>query len=143
MHDRLLTDSNLSSSAVAYADAHDRAGRMLSTGVARKSLTWSESRRYFFNRLRRRLLEVSYEQKLASVSTVTGSAAAAVAQRKQLIASTFGLKPNMDDAAAADLLEKDAAKIDQLVLSIKEDALLAQLQALPADVRSRLAAKLS
>ncbi|KAJ9078850.1 acetyl-coenzyme-A carboxylase, variant 2 [Entomophthora muscae] len=43
--------------AVQFADLHDRSGRMLAKGTIRKELTWSDSRAYFYWRLRRRLAE--------------------------------------------------------------------------------------
>jgi acetyl-CoA carboxylase/biotin carboxylase 1 len=43
--------------ALQFADLHDRAGRMKAKGVIRDSIQWSESRRFFYWRLRRRLNE--------------------------------------------------------------------------------------
>lgn len=43
--------------SVQFADLHDRSGRMLAKGVIRKELEWSEARRFFFWRVRRRLNE--------------------------------------------------------------------------------------
>ncbi|AMD21457.1 HER178Cp [Eremothecium sinecaudum] len=42
---------------VQFAGLHDRSGRMLAKGVIRKELEWSQSRRFFYWRLRRRLNE--------------------------------------------------------------------------------------
>ncbi|KDN44883.1 acetyl-CoA carboxylase [Tilletiaria anomala UBC 951] len=124
--------------AVAYADAHDRAGRMLHTGVARQVLSWTESRRYFFQRLRRRLLEVRFDRKLAEANPSLSAA-----ERKNALLSTFQLNEQQSDAAAADALERDAGTIDALATSLREQSLLAQLQALSPEARARVAAKLS
>lgn len=43
--------------AVQFADLHDRSGRMEAKGVIRKELNWTEARRFFFWRARRRLNE--------------------------------------------------------------------------------------
>src|SRR5690606_32600803 len=40
-----------------FADLHDRAGRMKAKGTIRQALQWSQSRRFFYWRLRRRLNE--------------------------------------------------------------------------------------
>ena len=40
-----------------FADLHDRPGRMLAKGVIRDVVPWKQSRRYFYHRLRRRLLQ--------------------------------------------------------------------------------------
>lgn len=43
--------------AVAFADLHDTAGRMMEKGCIRDIVPWKDSRRYFYWRLRRLLLE--------------------------------------------------------------------------------------
>lgn len=43
--------------SVQFADLHDRSSRMLKKDVIKAELTWEESRRYFFWRLRRKLDE--------------------------------------------------------------------------------------
>jgi len=43
--------------AVQFADLHDRAGRMKAKGVIREGLEWKNSRRYFFWRVKRRVLQ--------------------------------------------------------------------------------------
>ena len=43
--------------AVHFADLHDTPGRMVHTGVVRDVVPWAESRRWFFHRLRRLLIE--------------------------------------------------------------------------------------
>lgn len=52
-----LLAPTFNSIALQYADLHDRAERMKAKGTIREALDWSESRRYFYWRLRRRLLE--------------------------------------------------------------------------------------
>ncbi|KAK4046075.1 acetyl-coenzyme-A carboxylase [Microbotryomycetes sp. JL201] len=43
--------------AIQFADLHDRPARMKAKGTIRESLVWAQSRRFFYNRLRRRLAE--------------------------------------------------------------------------------------
>lgn len=43
--------------ATTFADLHDRAGRMKAKGVIREGLEWKNSRRYFFWRVKRRVLQ--------------------------------------------------------------------------------------
>ncbi|WFD43394.1 acetyl-coenzyme-A carboxylase [Malassezia psittaci] len=52
--------------ATEYADAHDRAGRMLATGVLRCVMPWKDTRAYFYWRARRRLAEVRARQVLCN-----------------------------------------------------------------------------
>ncbi len=124
--------------AVAYADAHDRAGRMLSTGVARQALVWADSRRYFYQRLRRRIYEVAFEKRVGEAEP-----SLTTAQRQETVRSAFQIPADASDAAVADLLERDAAKIDSVVSSLKEQALVAQLLALSPEARARITGKLA
>lgn len=43
--------------SIQFADLHDRSSRMVAKGVISKELQWTEARRFFFWRLRRRLNE--------------------------------------------------------------------------------------
>merc|ERR1719195_354023 len=43
--------------AVGFADLHDRTGRMKAKGVIRDGVVWKNSRRFFFWRVRRRILQ--------------------------------------------------------------------------------------
>lgn len=47
-----------------FADLHDTPGRMKAKGVIRRKVKWSESRRFFYWRLRRRLLEFDVANQL-------------------------------------------------------------------------------
>jgi biotin carboxylase/acetyl-CoA carboxylase carboxyltransferase component len=44
--------------AATFADLHDTPGRMKAVGVIRDIVEWKQARRYFYGRLRRRLLEL-------------------------------------------------------------------------------------
>ncbi|CAJ1444292.1 unnamed protein product [Effrenium voratum] len=43
--------------ATTFADLHDRTGRMKAKGVIREGICWKDSRRFFFWRVKRRLLQ--------------------------------------------------------------------------------------
>ena len=67
-----------------FADLHDTPGRMEAKGVIRRQVRWAESRRFFYWRLRRRLLEFQ----LARDMSPTGAAGmTTVGQRTQAIAA--------------------------------------------------------
>ncbi|KAG0148460.1 hypothetical protein CROQUDRAFT_105706 [Cronartium quercuum f. sp. fusiforme G11] len=65
-----LLGPTFSSIALQYADLHDRAERMKAKGAIREALEWTESRRYFYWRLRRRLLE---EEALKAIAEADGA----------------------------------------------------------------------
>lgn len=86
----------------------DRPARMKAKGTIRDSLVWSESRRYFYNRLRRRLAE---EDALKRLSAANSSLSRE--ERMQIVnesIATDGLDFN-NDAAVAIALEKGKGAI--------------------------------
>merc|ERR1711971_1038079 len=54
--------------AVHFAELHDTPTRMKEKGCLREVVPWAEARRYFYWRLRRRLLEVRLEQQIVAAS---------------------------------------------------------------------------
>jgi acetyl-CoA carboxylase/biotin carboxylase 1 len=55
--------------SLQYADLHDRAGRMKAKNTIRKELVWSQARRFFYWRLRRRLNEEYVIKRMAAASS--------------------------------------------------------------------------
>lgn len=130
--------------AVAYADAHDKAGRMQSVGVARAVLTWPETRRYFYQRLRRRLAEVHIYRSLhAADEAVTLQMSQAMIERSLLSGLPTG--PTATDAEVADLLESPYARevSTSLAGALEEQVLLDRLSALGPTARERLLQQLA
>lgn len=127
-----------SSIATTYADLHDKAGRMKSVGVIREILSWPESRRYFYQRLRRRLAESSSIQKIEAASP-----GIQLQNSFDKLNETFGIQDGQDDASAADAFESSPEKVDSLIASLNEDRLLAELSSLSPEVRKRLLSSLS
>ncbi|QIW94738.1 hypothetical protein AMS68_000256 [Peltaster fructicola] len=54
--------------ALQYSDLHDRAGRMKAKDTIRMGLSWSQARRFFYWRLRRRLNEEYVLKRMAAAS---------------------------------------------------------------------------
>ncbi|PRP78454.1 hypothetical protein PROFUN_13687 [Planoprotostelium fungivorum] len=52
--------------SVSFADLQDTPGRMKAKGVIREVVPWIESRKYFYHRLKRRLMEESIYKKMTS-----------------------------------------------------------------------------
>ena len=59
--------------SLQFADLHDRAGRMKAKSVIRDSLKWTESRRFFYWRVRRRVNEEYILKRMASASSTSSS----------------------------------------------------------------------
>lgn len=59
--------------SLQFADLHDRSGRMKAKGVIREQLEWSNSRRFFYWRVRRRLNEEYILRRMAAATSSVGS----------------------------------------------------------------------
>ncbi|GAA5824966.1 hypothetical protein JCM11251_006044 [Rhodosporidiobolus azoricus] len=116
-----------------FADAHDRTGRMLAKGTIRKGLVWSESRRYFFNRLRRRLAE---EQALSSLAAADPSLS-----RADRLESVYQAIASQDldfenDQAVAAALEKGKVTIAEKVKALRSGSIATEIAQLVGEDRS-------
>ena len=121
--------------ATEYADAHDRAGRMLATGVLRCALAWKDTRRYFYWRSRRRLAETSAQHELVAADpSMSMRASLAVVQQAAGYAATDS------DQQAVRQLEASAESISDAVQRARVAQLARQLQALDPSLRSQLLA---
>ncbi|KAL3954569.1 hypothetical protein ACCO45_010132 [Purpureocillium lilacinum] len=99
--------------AVQFADLHDRAGRMKAKGTIREVLEWSNARRYFYWRLRRRLNEEYVLKRMATSAVSTGA------------------QPGSAKATeAAEWYERERKTIGDKVEALKAEQLSAELSAL-------------
>ncbi|KJZ76419.1 Acetyl-CoA carboxylase [Hirsutella minnesotensis 3608] len=115
--------------AVQFADLHDRAGRMKAKGAIRDSLVWTNARRFFYWRLRRRLNE-EYILKRMTTSVLSAkdqSAAKAGDVRSRnlhLLESWSGIVSwNQNDRAVAEWYEKERKMIGDKVEALKAETL--------------------
>lgn len=56
--------------AVQFCELHDTPGRMKATGVIEKEVEWTQSRSFFFWRLRRKLAEFDFRKNIVEASNV-------------------------------------------------------------------------
>ena len=104
--------------AIQFADLHDRAGRMEAKGTIRMPLKWSNSRRFFYWRLRRKLSEEVLLKRLAS-TTLTGtptSPISAMAQKENSMAMLKTWSGMLDVE-----FEKDDRKVAEWYESHRKD----------------------
>lgn len=105
--------------ALLYSDLHDRTGRMEAKGCARAA-EWSEARRYFYWRLRRRLNEAHMLNKLANSHPVLTPA-----ERVDVLSQLVEADPESDQAVAtwieghADAVSSYAAQLKTQYISDK------------------------
>jgi len=94
--------------ALQFADLHDRPNRMKAKGTIRDSLVWTESRRYFYWRVRRRLQEESALKRLRAANpSLTRDAALQIVQAA---ISSHDLDLS-SDRSVTEALEKSKAHI--------------------------------
>ncbi len=123
--------------ATEYADAHDRAGRMLATGVLRSALPWENARRYFYWRLRRRLTEVAAERTVAEANPLLKHV-----ERVAALRQFVGAAASDDDKAVAEHLEASAASLLSATKQLKAQYILAQISTLDPELKAQLAASI-
>lgn len=114
--------------SLQYADLHDRAGRMQAKGTIRMPLQWSQARRFFYWRLRRRLNEEYVLSRLAGT------------QSKEVFSRATGLKTleawsalpkyASDDRAVAVWFEENRKSIADKIDAMKADAVAYDVAAL-------------
>ncbi|KEZ42713.1 Acetyl-CoA carboxylase [Scedosporium apiospermum] len=126
--------------ALQFADLHDRAGRMKAKGVIREALEWSDARRFFYWRLRRRLNEEYILRRMAS-AIINPSPDHHDTKNRQirernlrLLASWSSIEDfDKSDRRVAEWYEANRRAISDKVDSLKSENLAAQLSALVRD----------
>ena len=116
--------------ALQFADLHDRAGRMAAKGAIRMPLQWSNARRFFYWRLRRRLSEEVLVKRLASasangpVSPVASSASTKEGHLALLKNWSGMLEQDFDkkDRLVAEWYESHRKEIHSKIDAVKSDA---------------------
>ncbi|EGW34547.1 uncharacterized protein SPAPADRAFT_134536 [Spathaspora passalidarum NRRL Y-27907] len=102
--------------SVQFADLHDRSGRMLAKGVIRQEIKWSDARRYFFWRLRRRLNE-EYVLKLIGEQVKNANKLEKVARLKSWMPTV----DYEDDQAVSAWIEEHHAKLQKRIEELKQE----------------------
>ncbi|WAR61971.1 hypothetical protein PtB15_14B64 [Puccinia triticina] len=124
--------------ALQFADLHDRTERMKAKGTIREALDWSESRRYFYWRLRRRLLEEEILKKLDKAERSSPSVvdrASKRVERMKIIEERFLHDLSLEeiqtnDQAVCSKIEERTKLVDALITETESASLENQIQGL-------------
>ncbi|KAG9258518.1 acetyl-CoA carboxylase [Emericellopsis atlantica] len=122
--------------AAQYADLHDRSGRMKAKGVIRDELSWTEARRFFYWRLRRRLneeyiLKRMASSALASTHPSTAKISEARAHNQHLLKSWSGIVDwDKNDREVTEWYEEERKSIGEKVDALKSDKLSGEVAGL-------------
>ncbi|KAK6460286.1 acetyl-coenzyme-A carboxylase [Scheffersomyces coipomensis] len=103
--------------SVQFADLHDRSGRMLAKGVIKKEIKWTEARRFFFWRLRRRLNE-EYVLKLIGEQIKNATKLEKVARLKSWMPTV----EYDNDEAVSTWIEEHHTKLQKNIDELKHEA---------------------
>lgn len=138
-----------SSVATAYADLHDRTGRMAAVGAIRDAVPWQEARRFFYQRLNRRLLEEASLAALqaAANTSFSPSSPEGAAQARVALENILGVGlDDVDDATMTQLLAEKQARFAAALADIEKqkqaDEVVRLTAALDPETRRRLIATL-
>ncbi|CDK26741.1 unnamed protein product [Kuraishia capsulata CBS 1993] len=104
--------------SIQFADLHDRSGRMLAKGVIRKELEWTDARRFFFWRLRRRLNEEYLVRRIGEHLAPGSTRLEKVARLTSWLPSS--LDENNDQAVAL-WIEENHKLLDSNIKKLKSD----------------------
>ncbi|KAI9623844.1 hypothetical protein H4Q26_017120 [Puccinia striiformis f. sp. tritici PST-130] len=124
--------------ALQFADLHDRTERMKAKGTIREALDWSESRRYFYWRLRRRLLEEEILREIGESRTIitSGYRPSIQANRKdedhrgRFLHDLSLEEIQTNDQVVCSKIEERTKLIDALVSETERASLESQIQGL-------------
>ncbi|KAF9151502.1 acetyl-coenzyme-A carboxylase, partial [Actinomortierella ambigua] len=120
--------------AIQFADLHDTAGRMKAKGTIREALDWTNARRYFYWRVRRRLAEEYLRRRI-----VTARKQLTRAEQTRLLINWFGVDNvygkeedlkhawEHNDREVLEWFESQAAKIDAYVHELSSQGVADQV----------------
>jgi len=127
--------------ALQFADLHDRANRMKAKGTIRDALDWSESRRFFYWRLKRRLQEERAVQSLSKAdSTLSRETCLEIIEKA--ISDIDDEADSSDDRSYAEALERDPSYISTAVTQAKARTLAASIAKMAGEDKAALVSAL-
>lgn len=103
--------------AVQFAELHDRPGRMKAKGCIRNIVEWSDSRRFFYWRARRRIQETYLHREISRIDPN-----ATMLQRRARILALYSASIDTEnDRAVVEWLDSNMATVDKMLDDLKYD----------------------
>lgn len=100
--------------ALQFVDLHDRSNRMKAKGTIREALEWSNARRYFYWRLRRRLAEERVAKQLAEADPSLSR------QERVSMVQNIVAESESDQAAVSALEKQAVAEVQAKVVEVRK-----------------------
>ena len=101
--------------AISFADLHDTPGRMKAKGCIREVLSWKSSRKFFYFRVKRRLLEEYLLREIKKSNLLLSDNEA-----EDLIKSWVGEAIYSSDKDMSDWLEKEKTFVSNKISELKQ-----------------------
>lgn len=115
--------------SIQFADLHDRAGRMMAKGAIRMPLKWTNARRFFYWRLRRRLNEEYILKKMSAAEAREASSSRD--GKLGLLKAWSGVeKFETDDMSVAVWYEENRKETSVKIESLRREGVAADVAAL-------------
>jgi acetyl-CoA carboxylase/biotin carboxylase 1 len=115
--------------SIQFADLHDRAGRMMAKGAIRMPLKWTNARRFFYWRLRRRLNEEYILKKMSAAEA--REAATSRDSKLGLLKAWSGVERfDTDDMSVAVWYEENRKETAARIESLRREGVAADVAAL-------------
>lgn len=115
--------------SIQFADLHDRAGRMMAKGAIRMPLKWTNARRFFYWRLRRRLNEEYILKKMSAAEA--REAGTSRDGKLGLLKAWSGVeKFDTDDMSVAVWYEENRKETAARIESLRREGVAADVAAL-------------
>jgi acetyl-CoA carboxylase/biotin carboxylase 1 len=106
--------------ACEFADLHDRTGRMEAKGVIRKGLEWKDARKFFYLRLKRRLLENEVVGRLVGTGLTHEAAKAKLESWVAASSDEEAVKFLQDNPLEQAVAEAEVEATKKRILDLKE-----------------------
>jgi len=120
-----------------FSDLHDTPQRRLAKGVIQEILDWREARQFFYWKVRRRLLESEYEQKLKAASKSLNRGQMQSMLRRWFIEAKGPVQAYLWDSnpAVVEWLTNsdDVATVEENVRIVSREALLQRIDSIAED----------
>jgi len=116
--------------ATEFCDLHDKTGRMKAKGVIKDSVSWEDSRNFFYHRAKRRMYEDNF------IDQIKANDASATRDSGLEILKSLYSGDWEDNKSVAEFYEKETDTVNAKINDIKKDSIQAKLDALKAELDS-------
>jgi len=114
--------------ATEFCDLHDKTGRMKAKGVIKDSVSWEDSRTFFYYRAKRRMYEENFIDQMKAIdpSSTRGSGLETL---KSLYSGDWD-----DNEAVAEFYENETDTVNAKISELKKESIQAKMEALKAEL---------